>query len=913
MEAVPANHRPYTAGLCAGALLWLGLVPLPFLHAAAAPAETVKTIYVIPGSHWDLGFLRPPLQEMDAIKPHLDAVIDACAADPQFRWMIESVWQLQAWVERTNDPAQIERLAALLRKGQIELSASDGSMHTEFMGSEELNRIATGRIAFEHRFGIRADVAMMNDVPGFSLRLPQVLARSGVKYLITGSNTALGGGTHLAPGKMPVYWESPDGSKILMWQTQSANGGYTEGLADYFLAPTAEDPYLHTRFYPKEWTGLSNLEIMQRGVDKLLKQYADAGYRHSTLAVLFMHDGIGPEYELKDLLPAVRAWNQAGKSPRIVVATPSEFFRNLTANGANDIPVYQGDWAGLWSQVKLSSSAMSADARAVQEQLPQAETLWSLLALHGLTRNYPGAEFKSDYGHLFVYDEHNGAGQAGWPKVMTHAEVLEQNRQYADALRAVRTSTTALLTSGVAKLGTDSDRNRHERVFLVYNPLSWTSSQLVRVQGLDGDWVVRDAATQHIVASQHLGSGDFYFEAQQVPPIGYRTYFLEKATQPETASSPVGSSNLESPFFAVDIDPETGTIRRITDRLQHRVLVNAAAGDHAGELMRGSSLYPSSEKPQRPVLHHERGKLLDQLVIERPGSAWARTVIALPQSEPAVRFVEEIDRSKLPFIKNGEHSEPFSFAFKFSFEGNVQRWVDSGEGLYQFPQALLPGARSDAAVPRHTLVWSEDAPQAPYQVLLAQKQAFFDKFDITHSGSRSSQGVEAEVMVKSDQGETRDEGIVSFDTFEPGYPSTYTYAFALTSGAGPADPVAAHRFGMQDAFVITELAPAHHPAEWTRSFLSLSAPNVIVLALKPDNDDKPDDFMLRLQEIAGKSTRVHLNFAPPIRSITETDLADDQLLRDGITKNDLHLSPYETLTLRFTIPHPVQDVSKEKH
>jgi hypothetical protein len=88
----------------------------------------VQTIFVIPNSHWDLGFLRPPEQEMAAIKPHLDSVIQACADDPQFRGTIESVWQLKAWLDRTNDLALIERMGALLRSGQIEISAADGGI-----------------------------------------------------------------------------------------------------------------------------------------------------------------------------------------------------------------------------------------------------------------------------------------------------------------------------------------------------------------------------------------------------------------------------------------------------------------------------------------------------------------------------------------------------------------------------------------------------------------------------------------------------------------------------------------------------------------------------------------------------------------------------------------------------------------
>ena len=909
MEAVPYKRPKHAAGISAIAALCLSLCIVPAV--AQSRSHSVGTIFVIPGSHWDLGFLRPPLQEMDAIKPHLDAVMDACEADPKFRWTIESGWQLQAWLDRTKDTAQIRRLAGLMRKGEIELSAADGSMHTEFMGTEELSRLASGRTQAERRFGIHSDVAMMNDVPGFSLRLPQVLARSGVKYLITGSNTGLGGGMDLAPGKMPIYWESPDGSRILMWQTQGKNGGYTEGMTDYYLDPDAEDPYLHTKFYPKEWAGLPKLEIMRRGVDKLLKQYSDAGYRHSALAVLYMHDGIGPEFELKGLLPSVRAWNAAGNLPRIVIATPSEFFRYMAAHDADGIPVYRGDWTGLWSQVKLNSPAISADARALQDQLPEAETLWSLLTLSGLASSYPGNELASDYKSLFVYDEHNGAGQGGWPKVMTQAEVLEQNRQYADSMRRATRSAKELLNSGVASLAPPSRSASGERVLLVYNPLSWTSSQLVRVPDLQGEWVVRDAASRAVLPSQHLLSGDLCFDAQQVPSVGYRSYLLEAAPRPNTTSASLNSSSLVSPYFQVDLNPDTGTIARITDLRLPRTLVDEKNGNRAGDLMHGSSAFGSSSSAERPTIHHERGALVDQAVIERTGSPWAKTVIALPQNESQVNLTEVLDRSKLPFIENGQHSDPYSFAFAFSLQGDVQRWIEDGEGLYRFPQALLPGARSDAAVPRHTLVWSDNTSNSSYHVMLAQQQAFFDRFPAAFT-SGTSQGIQAEVMIKSDQGDTRDLGVVSFDTFEPGYPSTYAFSFALTAAPGAADSVEAHRFGMQHAFEVVQLLPGHRPAEWARSFLSLSTPNVIVLAMKPSSDGNPDHFMLRLQEVAGKSSPVRLNFAFPILTIAETTLTEDRILRSKLAKEALRLSPYQTLTLRIAVPQHVEHVPEEK-
>src|SRR5271154_5228517 len=207
------------------------------LNASAQQQTNIKTIYIMPSSHWDLGFLAPPEEILTRLKPHIDEVISNAKADPEFRWTIESAWQLREWLDHTSDPAQIQEFAALVNKGQIQLSASFGSMHTEFMGAEELNRLTYEMTGIEKRLGVHTDFAIMDDVPGFTSRLPQVLSRSGIKYFVNGSNLFLFGGTSLTPAKMPFYWQAPDGSKVLTWQTQSNLGGYTETEADYFLDP----------------------------------------------------------------------------------------------------------------------------------------------------------------------------------------------------------------------------------------------------------------------------------------------------------------------------------------------------------------------------------------------------------------------------------------------------------------------------------------------------------------------------------------------------------------------------------------------------------------------------------------------------------------------------------------------------
>jgi hypothetical protein len=869
-----------------------------FVSAGAPGPPPVKVIYIIPSSHWDLGFLRPPEEEMDAIKPHLDAVIRACAADPHFRWTIESVWQLKAWLSRTHDNALINQMAALLRSGQIELSAADGSMHTEFMGPEELNRLVYAAKSAEQQFGIHAGVAMMNDVPGFSMRLPQVLARSGIGYFITGSNIFFGGGTSLAPGKMPIYWRSPDGSKVLMWQTQGKNGGYTEAMADYYIDPDARDPYLHTKFYPKEWEGLPNLEIMQRGIHKLLDQYAAAGYRHSIAALLYMHDGIGPEYELRGLIPNVLAWNAAGRSPRLVIATPAEFFASLEHEGG--FPTYTGDWSGLWSQVKLNSPAMSADARWLQEELPHVETLWTLVSHLRPDSVYPDATISAAYRKLFLYDEHNGSGQGGWPKLLTRAEVIEQNQQYADYLHSARASVSDLLKKGAAQLATEQHTTAGQQLLLVYNPASWPFSGLARVAE-KGSYTVRNASDGQQVKAQRDESGATYFEVHDVPPLGYRTYILQPKRN-VTINKTLTGPTLQSAFYKVELDRRTGAITRITDRRTHQVVLDAARGDYAGQLMRDPGNHQGADFSNAVVFHHERGPLFDQMRIERPGSYWPQTTITLPYNQARIDLSETLDRSKMPFVPYGQPSSKYSFGFNFSEANGAQRLVNNGEELYRFPEDLLPGARHDAVVPRHTLVWSAEQKKHPYQIMLTQQQSFFDELPLTAHSVPS--GTRVAVMLKSDQAETRDQGVVTFSTYEPGYPTNYTFDFSLTTSTSRPDPVAAQKFEAVNIVPAILLPSGQRPKQWSQSLLSVSAPNVIVQALKPSRDGNSGELTLRLREIAGRDTTVSLHSVIPISRISVTTMTESKEMQTGLSPEAIQVAAYQTLTLRLITGAP---------
>lgn len=891
-------------------VLLLFLSTLAYTQTPNSTTEhKIATVYVLPSSHWDLGFIAPPEEVLPRLKPHIDEVIANCKADPEFRWTIESVWQIREWLARTHDPQLIQDFVTLVNKGQIQVSAVFGSMHTEFMSAEQLNRIVYDMKEIERHLGIKTDFAMMDDVPGFTLRLPQVLARSGVKYFLNGSNLFIGGGSALYPGKVPFYWQSPDGSRILTWHTQSKLGGYTEAMADYYLDPVSIEPYTKEHFYPKELEGKPPLEIMQRGMDRLLAKFEQAGYPYDAVAVMYLHDFVSSDLERDHLLPSVREWNAAGKTPRIVVATPAEFFHYMESHYHGRFKTYAGDWTGLWSEVKTNSPRISADARWTQDHTPVAETIWTLLTFKSGV-SYPSGNFEDDRLNLLKYAEHSGSGQVGWPKLMTRAETDQQNREYVEYARSARNDIRNLLDLGLLTLFSQQPDSAAKDHVVVFNGLSWQRSGFARVAAT-GNVRVRDLSTNSIVPSRRLSATEIEFLASDVPSIGYRTYQVEADTSKLPARLTVNTSTvLENSFYRVEVRLSDGAIVRLLDKQANRELMDPKNSRGAIELMRWTLLETFPSAVGAVQMRHESTALAERIVIHRPNSYWTETIIELPAHKKSVNIEQTLDRSRMPFVASLQPGEYYSFSFPFKFTSSADVWLDNGTGFHRIPEDYLVGSRTDSAVPQHSIVLNNRDDKDPYHVVISERESFFN-YLIGMPGIAGAQGtffneIRATALRKQDQGDTKDLGMVNFATVEPGLDTPMKFGFSITSGNDQFDPVAAYRAGWERSLdlLVSRPLPQTRPAQLTASFLSMSAPNVSVLAFKPSADSDPNHFMLRLQEVAGKETDVEIATALKATVLEETNMTEDQVLRlFDVNPMRVHISPHQTLTLRLTIPH----------
>ena len=918
---------------------------------ARLPESAIKTVYIIPTSHYDFGFIEPPDQVRARAARHIDEVIRMAESDPDFRWTIESVWQVDEWLKRQKAPssvlpkdkAKIERLMNLIKSGRVALSTAWGSMHTDFMGAEELNRLCAAYAALRRAYGVESQTALMDDVPGQPTSVPSVLAGSGTKYLIVGANLFLNTATTLAPGKVPFYWEGPDGSRVLTWVSQGKRGGYVEGLTDFYLDPYSRDPYTdrtpYEMFNPNSGAK-TDLQRMEEGVTELLNRYNGAGYKYDAVMVMYAHDFLEPS-NVSNLKRAVKLWNENHPEVKLRVATPPEFLSYVETKYAAQIPVHRGEWSGLWSEAKTQSPLISALAREAHDQAPAAESLWSALAM---TRRvpFPVGNITTVYDLLMTYDEHSGAGNTGWIQLNERGLLEEQNRQYVGYMGKAREELDNLFGRGFSLLARPTrydppfrQKSADEWNLIVYNGLSWARTDAVRVVPPRGDLkitAVRDAATGQTLPFDVVEDGEAVFVARDLPAFGYKTYTVTAAAgqAATTLREVAGATDAAGGQYRVRLTPE-GNIRSIYDTLERRELVNERGELPFNDLLRVEG--PNASRvtyPVAPKVTVKKGQLLTVISVERGRSVYPSTAVTLYEGLDRVEIRNTLDGERMPFPggdNNWNDSYYFAFPFAVSKENlkvlrGGQKWFD------RLPDDYLPGARRDSVTTRHLIGFTDGRATA----LLAHRQAFHfvyagfvstkvpprgapKEFPAMYTGKfpLPEATLYSRALRHAEQADTHDLGVVNMATVEPGLGQTYAFDYAVR-GTGVFDEVAAWRFGAEFNLPLRAAYVDAPPAELSRGFFAVDRPNVQIVSVKPIADTvqhgevgaTPLDprlnrvYVVRLQEFAGRAATAQITLPVRIKSAARMNLTEDVVLENLPTAAPLtvKLRAFETATIR---------------
>ena len=876
------------------------------------------TVYLIHNSHQDPGFLDLPSRLRQRFIPYIDDAMRFCEETQdwpdgsQFKWNIEVAYLLEDYRKARGDE-KVKQVMDRIKKGQMTIGGLYCSMDTDFMSLETLHRAvyySTARLTRE--FGINVEGAILDDVNGFTWGLVEVLAKSGVRYLVMGSN---GDRDNMQNGNAPTlfYLEGPEGSTILIWRPIQ----YVEG----FDLLTFDDPYTG-----RNVKGL-DMEAGEKSIARYFDRHERSGYPFDAIALQVASDFTPP---FKQLSEVTRAWNSQWAYPRLRISTIPEFFHYAEEHFKDRIPRLRGGAPDGWVDLQPGEANSAALGRRTENFLPDVERLSTLVHL---VAGGPGRqdEFLNAYNELLLWEEHTiewydiradiyvdeskGGGRQHWEEKAGHAKFANEAAQRIESesskalCRNIRTSAPLSL--------------------VVWNPVSWARSEIVRVPvppSAPKTFRILDVETAREVPyqiEQREGTPDtLVFLAESVPSLGYRTFTVESGTSRAGGSASTATDNtLENQFYKLTLREKDGTVANLLDKELKRDFVDPRA-EHG---FNGLVYRLQQRLTEREFKQLGEIPMQDVIITKGASGPVYSSLKVSGHVEYMCKFEHEIilysNLKRVDFYnrimkKPVYPKETVHYAFPFAVPTDYHFWIDNmtHQNTYKIdvPGAVMqpdldqiPGSIRDNYVSRHWLSISRD----DYGVLWSSADA-----PLVQLGGIHTDKYLPWIAMQDDNWLARgwlysflmhNHWVVDVPIAQGG---DYLFRYAVLTHGAEWTYNDAHHFGWSFMSPLCAYAiQGGQQGQWpeaARSFIELVPENVFLAGFKTAEDG--DGVILRLYEGAGLSTEAAVKFDMPGRTLSSAQSCDarEQNLSSLQTESNslrVPLKPWETSTVRVRL------------
>jgi alpha-mannosidase len=507
-------------------------------------AKSKATIFLVPHTHYDVAWAMTKEDYLNIHKKILRQALDMVQRS-DFKFLIEQTFLLEQ-IE-SQDPDLFNDIKKAIENGRIEIADGEYLMPDPMIPAEEVlvREILFGKLYCRDKFGVDVPVAWMSDGFGLNGQLPQIYRKSGYKWLAfrRGLPRSIGSRTS------EFIWEGIDGSQI-----------------------------------PAHWMPLG----YRAGLDltKWKESHAKLAKLASTPNVL-MPCGSGGMLIQEEIPEAVDQWNRGNRKPRMVLATPHEFFEALDADGGPSTvfrgELYSADMEDIFPDVVSSRIGLKLAIRECEDWLKSIEKASALAYLNG--HRYPRARLNDAWKKMLFLGFHDIVPSCGID------EIYDEAWRYVNDIKG--------LASDFYGSSLDSLIPDHERGVgvMVFNPHSWKVTDWVELElQLGTGWSNEPGVyhnTKEMVSEpreiERWDDGSIQrvklgFVAT-VPPMGYRVYHvLPRSRQFRNKKIKITEDHVSTKFFDLRVDPKTG-ILTVFDKegveilKGNEVVIDAEVGD----------------------------------------------------------------------------------------------------------------------------------------------------------------------------------------------------------------------------------------------------------------------------------------------------------------------------------------------
>jgi alpha-mannosidase len=426
-------------------------------------ARAKRTVFLIPFSHWDTDWHR----DFDVYAAQADRnigdAIRIAKQHPRFRYTIEQVLFAQHFWQA--HPEQRADFTALVRNQQFTFAwAGITQPDTSLVAPAiQVRNLQLGQDWLAQTFGVQAHSAWQSDAFGNSAALPIVLARSGIPYLYMGRGRGLS--EQRRRGSLfpqAFYWASP------VDPTQRV-------LAAYI-------------FYSDAWGPIYQLTDPNQQLAELRK-IAEREFGLTSSKYIFLPMGADISSPLPALPDLVDRWNAADPDTAMVMVDPVTAFQYLATQL---LPQFNTDLNPIWQAFYGTRPEAKIADKESEYYLTAADKF-------GLLTNTPESTAWYTASVNAHYD--NIAG-------VSYDQVWERSQRprYEQAVATAAADLAGTLERIASGVGSP---------LVVFNPSSWTRSEVVELSGSVPD--ERDLPQP----VQRIGPGHVALWAAGVPSVGY--------------------------------------------------------------------------------------------------------------------------------------------------------------------------------------------------------------------------------------------------------------------------------------------------------------------------------------------------------------------------------------------------------
>jgi alpha-mannosidase len=540
---------------------------------AAAQKQAPIEFRIVPFSHIDLTWFGTPKEVDSRYSQVLNDAIEKAAARADYRFLIDDVYLIERYLAL--HPENSALLKQLVSRGQLEINPQWAMPHTDdTIGEGNVRNILYAKRFVKERFGIDPRVVSYTDLPEWMVQTPQILRGSGIDFLVM---------TRLGPQGVPLlWWQGLDGSRLL-----TANIGYG-GLPLLLHGISVDVP---------------SMKIA--GFAEFTKKAA-APFGSSPAITTLGNDLLLP---IKNLERNVEQWNAQSADVKLRLSTFTEYYERIKTRA--DFPVFSGEVPDGWIGYKETVYAKTfQDEQTASNLLLTAEKLATFSHLAG-ARSYPGAAIAEAWKLLIRASDHGYAGIGGRESDEVKIKLREEAMWAAQDV----------IDNSLAFIG--EKVKIPEQLCLpivVFNPLSWRRTDFVaahvtlypEIESLRNlDWaaypgaaaeargtairqiadtwplpkaekmVLEDAGGKQIdfqtsFAWREAAKGEAYltFLAEDVPPLGYTTYYLRPAKEQHFSSLvKAAEGTLENEYLRVTIDRASGAVA-VYEKASRKIVVS---------------------------------------------------------------------------------------------------------------------------------------------------------------------------------------------------------------------------------------------------------------------------------------------------------------------------------------------------